>query len=346
MIDIIIPFYNEENNLDKLMGSICAQTKDHAFMVTFVNDWSTDSSVAILERWKEFVSFPMQIITPPQKLKYPGLVRQYGIEHTKCDYIMFCDGDDELMPQAVEYLNRAAKVKNADIVASHFIEEGDKGDIEKGIRKGGFTWLHGNLYKRKFLEENGIHFQRGYNEDGTFNLWCLLSTDNIFECKKNTYIWKNNKKSITRTQKVFARESFEDICWGYTDIYRRFLEKHPDLMKKEVLTEEEERLVKKYWTNCLGHLGLFYHWMNDFCAYNTPNERLEEIRDCIAEFISVTKVRALLNLPEVSDYYKSILAKNVPELAFVTLNDFLNMFDIYCDLRPKKLIEKFGGDLS
>lgn len=346
MIDLIVPFYNEEDNLDKLMGSICAQTKDKTLMVTFVDDWSTDGSVDILKHWKEFVPFPMQIIRPPQKLKYPGLVRQYGIEHTKCDYIMFCDGDDELMPQAVETLNLAAKTKNADIIVSHFIIEGDLKDTEQGLKNGGFTWLHGNLYKRKFLEDNGIHFQSGYNEDGTFNLWCLLNTDNIYECDKNTYLWKNNKKSITRTQEHFARDSFEDICSGYISIYKIFLEKYPDLMSKEELTEEEEKLVKKYWVNCIGHLSLFYKWINEFCLYDTSDERFQEIFDRIVDFVAATKIRSLLNSPELSDFYKSILTKNRPELTYITMNDFLNMFNIHCDLRPKKMIEKFGGDLS
>ena len=347
MIDLIIPFYNEEENLDKLMGSICAQTKERAFMVTCVNDHSTDKSIEILERWKQFVHFPMQIITPPEKLKYPGLVRQYGIEHTKNEYIMFCDGDDELMPQAVEYLNLAAKTKEPDVIVSHFTVEGDVEDREQGIMNGGMTWLHGNLYKRTFLEENGIHFQTGYNEDGTFNLWCLLSTDNIFECDKNTYLWKNNKKSITRTQECFARDSFEDICWGYQNIYKRFLEKHEGLMKKEELTEEEEKIVKKYWTNCVGHLGLFYKWINEFCIYNTDNDRLTEILEKMSDFVDTTKLRPLMNSSELSDFYKSVFLKpSVGRIVYVTPNDFLNVFAIKCDLRPKKIIEKFGGDLS
>ena len=346
MIDLIVPVYNEEDNLDKLMGSICAQTKGRTLMVTFVNDHSTDASVAILERWKKFVSFPMQILTPPEKLKYPGLVRQYGIDHTRCDYIMFCDGDDELMPRAVELLNRVAKVKMPDIVVSHFIVEGDKQDYEQGIKNGGMTWLHGNLYKRHFLKDNGIHFQRGYNEDGTFNLWCLLSTDNIFECNENTYIWKNNKKSITRTQKNFARDSFEDIAFGYTDVYKRFLDKHPGIMEKEELTEEEEKLVKKYWTNCIGHMALFHRWINEFCMFNTSDERLKEIISLIMDFVDATKIRPLLNSEGLSDFYKSVLTRQTCNLTYLTLNDFLRMFDIHCDLRPRKLIEQYGGDLS
>lgn len=346
MIDLIIPIYNEENNLNKLLGSICAQTKEHAFMVTFVNDHSTDNSMKILKRWQNFVNFPMQILTPPTKLKYPGLVRQYGIERTKCEYIMFCDGDDELLPQAIEYLNIAAKTKNADIIASHFIIEGDKEDTEQGLKQGGMTWLHGNLYKRQFLEQNGIHFQSGYNEDGTFNLWCILSTNNIFECDKATYLWKNNKESITRSQELFSRESFEDICNGYIDIYERFLNKHKELFENEELNEEEQQLCKKYWTNCVGHLGLFYKWINEFWVCNTSSERLNEIIKLIYNFVEITNLRDFLNQSDLMDLYKVILTKQVPSLTFITLKDFLHLFNIYCDLRPQKTIKQYGGDLS
>ena len=129
-------------------------------------------------------------------------------------------------------------------------------------------------------------------------------------------------------------------------IYKNFLKEHPGLMQKEELTEEEEVLAKKYWTNCISHVGLFFKWINEFASCNTSNERLEEIIVKMSEFIDETKVRPMLNSPELSDFYKSLIVKQQQGIIYITINDFLNYFGINCDLRPKKLIEKFGGDLS
>jgi glycosyltransferase involved in cell wall biosynthesis len=47
---IIIPNYNNGKWLDKMFGSIAAQTYEN-YEVTFVDDCSTDNSVEIAEKW-------------------------------------------------------------------------------------------------------------------------------------------------------------------------------------------------------------------------------------------------------------------------------------------------------
>jgi glycosyltransferase involved in cell wall biosynthesis len=340
MIDLIIPLYNAEDTIEQLLGSICAQTKKHSVIVTFIDDHSTDNSVKIIEKWKEIIPFPIKIITPPEKLTYPGLVRQYGIDNTYADYIMFLDSDDELLPRAFEYLSNGIRYNNADVVVGHFdVETGVMEEYEQGIDKGGFTWLHGNIYKRQFLEDNKIRFFSGYNEDGSFNLECLLLANKICECEKTVYIWRNNKYSLTRSNNNFILDNIDDVINGYSKAYqhcRRIVgNTNIDL----------ENFYKKYWKNCIGHLRLFYNFYNSYILENIHKNELNKIQSLIDDFLEDTLLRQYLIENKNNDEIKKLLVENLKTeyYTYVTLNEFLSIFDIYIDLRPNKLIEKYGG---
>ena len=349
MIDLIIPMYNAEEHIDKLFGSICAQTKEHAAIITVVNDHCTDNSIEKVKQWRDFTGLPITILTPPEKIGWPGLVRQYGIEHTKAEHIMFLDSDDELLPQAFDYLSYAIKSTNADIVISHFVvETGDLRDYEQGIQNGGFTWLHGNIYKRKFLEDNNIKFKAGYNEDGTFNLKCLLLSNDIYECDKQTYIWHNNKSSITRSTKHYISENLEDIIGGYLGTYSDYLNTIlPNLNKEERYLKLLERNKEndRYWSNAIGHLGLMFKWYNDFIAQNEDKQAKEKLINLGKRFVDETMLDLLYNQDFVEDVYKAALSKRLPIIQFITLNQFLNLLGVYLDLRSEKIIRTFGGSV-
>ena len=91
MFSIIIPNYNSEKWIKKLLESILYQTyKDYEVII--VDDVSTDNSVQII---KEVIGnkVPCQIIELKEK-KYNGGTRNIGVEHAKGEYILFADCDD------------------------------------------------------------------------------------------------------------------------------------------------------------------------------------------------------------------------------------------------------------
>lgn len=329
MIDLIIPVYNAEDNLDKLIASICAQTKERKLIVTFVNDHCTDRSIEIIKKWKEFVSFPIRILTPPEKLYYPGLVRQYGIDRTSADYIMFLDSDDQLCPHAIEYLYSGILSQNCDIATSEMIvEEGNLNEKIQGLTEGGMTWLHGKIYKRSYLEKNDIVFPSGYNEDCAFNLQVLLNKPKLLECKKQTYIWKNNKNSLTRSTDSFIIKNYKDIINNYKWAFTRFINQNKDYLNSE-----------KYRFHLLNTLSLFYALYNTMCFIEEDEEKKDEYILLCRKFVEETKANEIFNYKELDEKDKIILSSKMTSCPIITLFTFLYLINLKVDIRPEKIIK-------
>ena len=105
MIDVIIPIYNVNiKQLKNCLLSIAAQTIVEQLKITIVDDGSS-----IIDENLENLFNKIEIFVPIQKLRYkenrgPGYARQYGIDHTYNEYIMFIDADDMFSPVAAETL--------------------------------------------------------------------------------------------------------------------------------------------------------------------------------------------------------------------------------------------------
>lgn len=125
-ITIIMPIYNAEKYLNKCIESIFKQSFWDWSLVC-VNDGSTDGSLKILKKWTAKDS---RIKCIDQKNQGSVAARKNGVfcEHTKCSkYLMFCDSDDILPPNALQILFDTAEENLADIVC------GETKRILKGI---------------------------------------------------------------------------------------------------------------------------------------------------------------------------------------------------------------------
>jgi len=199
LVDVIIPTYKARETLPKALDSLVAQTKK-MFIVTIVQDCDGEDYSDIIEEYKER-GLQIRHLSLPEN-RGPGGARQAGMDADKmCDYFMFLDADDMYMPRAIEILYREAKLNDADIVASDFIAEQEATPgILMDVLSTPVTWCHGRTYKAKFLRENNIRFLDGLrvNEDAYFNLIAHNCTDNKIKLKEVTYLWRDNKNSITR----------------------------------------------------------------------------------------------------------------------------------------------------
>jgi glycosyltransferase involved in cell wall biosynthesis len=208
MVDIIIPAYNCSETLPRTLGSIVAQTKKEKCIVTVVDDCSTEDLKPIIDSFKPYIK--INYIKLEKNLKYPGLVRQVGLDNTIAPYVMFLDSDDVLAPSAVQILNNEMLKKTYDLIVGFFYRQEEHGNLIL-MGENDTTWLHGNIYRRSFLEENNIRFPSGYNEDGAFNTQCYMLSSKIGMLKIPIYYWLYNKKSITR------EENEADFSLRYAD---------------------------------------------------------------------------------------------------------------------------------
>ena len=197
MLEIGIPVYKARDTLRKGLDSLVAQTKEN-FIVCLSIDADGEDYSDIIEEYRRR-GLKIRVINAKEN-GGPGMARQRILDTTQCDYIMFMDADDMLLPRAVQLLYQPAKEQNLDIVRSSFIREQQNGDqyITKDVNT--ITWFHGKIYRVGYLKEKDIHFLPGLrtDEDAYFNFVAWNSTKSRGELNEMTYIWRDNPNSITR----------------------------------------------------------------------------------------------------------------------------------------------------
>ena len=199
MVEIGIPTYRAKTTLSDTLDSLVVQTYKR-FIVTLSIDGDGEDYSDIVETYRAR-GLKIKIITSAIN-HGPGVARQLILDSTLCDYIMFVDADDILMPRAVEVLYTNAKAKNYDIVQGSFIREfKNKEDVMMSSTDNVITWFHGKIYKVDYLRKKKISFlpDLRIDEDAYFNAVAWNSTDNKGLIGEVVYLWRDNKNSITRS---------------------------------------------------------------------------------------------------------------------------------------------------
>lgn len=123
MISIVIPIYNEEDNIIKLSKSIYEALSDIDYEVLFINDGSTDKSEKIIE----------SLSLAHSNIKLISLRRNYGqtaamqagFDHSKGEIIIPMDGDLQNDPNDIPLL--IAKINEGyDVVSGWRKDRSDK----------------------------------------------------------------------------------------------------------------------------------------------------------------------------------------------------------------------------
>lgn len=195
MINVIIPAYNAEKTIARALASLVAQSVQKGkFIVTVVDDASTDDTLKIVETFKQFL--PIRII----KLEINegvGHARQVGLEYNECDFITFLDSDDMLTPFAINAFYREMNIGNPNVLYSDFISQ--KGKDETLLQgNSSITWFHGKIYRKSFLDEYNIFVPNlRYNEDSGFSTMIQELSEKKAYLPEITYVWTENINSIT-----------------------------------------------------------------------------------------------------------------------------------------------------
>lgn len=118
LISVIIPVYNIKiDYLESCIDSILQQTYCQ-FEVVIVNDGSCTECATQLEKIKEKDS---RIFVFHKKNEGVSAARNFGLDHSRGEYIVYADGDDVLTPYYFEDGIRKLKENTADIVIGKII---------------------------------------------------------------------------------------------------------------------------------------------------------------------------------------------------------------------------------
>ena len=197
MIDVIIPAYNAHDTIFQTLASVAIQTIRDKCKVYIVDDCSEKNYDDVIKSFSNVLNIE-QLRT--EKNSGAGYARQYGIDHSSSEYILFLDSDDLLHDCfSLKKLYDAISLGDYDLVAGAYINEG-KNSYETFIASGNrvFGCLHGKIYKRKNLLDKNIRFNRTrYSEDNSFGGIVLNTTSKVSTIPDVVYVYRFNKNSLT-----------------------------------------------------------------------------------------------------------------------------------------------------
>lgn len=262
MIEIGIPVWKARDTIEDTLNSLVAQTRKRFFVCLSI-DGDNDDYADIISKYRS-LGLIIRVVTGENG--GPGIARQRILDTTQCEYLMFLDADDLLMPQAIDSLYNIIKANDYDIVRSSFIRENPYGpnqflkyDIET------ITWFHGKVYKVDYLKKNNIHFYPGLraDEDAFFNLIAWNCAEKRGSLDETTYYWRYNKKSITRKN---------DVKQYFSDTYIYYVTSQIEGLKEiyRIKNEVNELLITYTLINV-------YDYYMQAKFYNLPLEPLDEL---------------------------------------------------------------------
>ena len=246
-VSVIIPVYNTENYLIQCVESVMGQTlKD--IEIICVDDGSTDSSPEILRSLKER-DRRIRIFTKENGGQ--SSARNLGLKEARGEYILFLDSDDHILPDALRILYGYAKYDDIDELfygaSVDFESEELKAsgntyasysrnwfypDVQNGRDLFVELWNRADLkvspclqlFRRSFLQENGIKFYEGIiREDELFTLQTLALAERTRVLDIELYVRLVREGSTMTQTRNFSHSYGLFIC---VKEMLKFIEKH------------------------------------------------------------------------------------------------------------------------
>ena len=226
-LQILVPQYKETDDIVKpLLDSIAIQ--QNADMdeigVIICND---GSDVFLTD---EFInSYPFEVQYFKEEHGGVSATRNKCLDHSNADYVMFCDADDMFYNACGLYiLFREMDIGRFDALISAFTEEtrdprtGDPIYINRDMDS---TFVHGKVYRRKYLLKNKIRFNPDLtiHEDSYFNCLAQKCAREIKYCQTPFYLWKWRDESVCRHDPKYILKTYNNMLDSNTALVKELL---------------------------------------------------------------------------------------------------------------------------
>jgi len=296
-LTIVIPAYNCEDTIQRLMDSIRQQDTDD-FKVIICDDSDHEGLHEYIRPYEQDFQIDYYMREPePYTIHCPGDTRHSGLlralqEDTQ--YITFIDCDDKFVPNSFGTLIELLQTEWPDIAASRFdvLDDEDRFQYKEQISLG---WLHGKVYRAEFLRKYGINFKPNMatHEDTYFNsvtaYYAVAGQHKTMETNDfEFYIWYRREKSFTHINasdtEIYIQKYFRDYIYASTGINIELYMKYGD-MKYGV----EDKTIKKWLIMKTAHsIYTAYCYFQGFCnkgKRERVTDAYEAMRDAVWDYM-------------------------------------------------------------
>ncbi len=213
-VSVIVPIYNVEKYIDKCLSTLKNQSfRD--FEVLLINDETPDNSMQIAEK---YASDDSRFLIFSKKNGGLSDTRNFGIEHSRGEFIVFVDSDDYLHEDYLKTMYEDCINNNADMAYCRFKHAVDKTKIKifsinpkksvierdkaldmliRDNRMHSYAW--NKMYRRTLFTDNNIRYPIIYFEDVATSARVLFHANKIAVTDKNLYYYVRRSGSIMST---------------------------------------------------------------------------------------------------------------------------------------------------
>ena len=173
-VSVIVPAYNEENNIGKCLDSLVNQSLED-IQIIVVDDGSVDNTYKICEHYRKIYKGKIEIIR--KKNEGLGFARNEGVLYAKGEYIGFVDADDWVDSNMyLKMYNNARKYKSDIVICDIYKYNALDSQLEyiKIVNEDS-----GNIDVKKYFLE-GKYPQVAWNKLYRTNIWRDYKFRNIF----------------------------------------------------------------------------------------------------------------------------------------------------------------------
>ena len=205
---VVVIAYNDAARLPVAVDSVLDQTL-HNLEIVIVDDASTDGTGDVARGIADKHPDRVRAIVLPENSGGCSVPRNTGIDAARAPFVMFLDSDDTLERHAAKNLLLAAERADADLVSGLcvrvnvtqnnrrtkwyprlYIEAAVYGGIRDAPELLFDTLCTNKLYRRSFLDDNGIRFPPGLHyEDLLFTTEAYCSAQGIAVIPAEVYQW-------------------------------------------------------------------------------------------------------------------------------------------------------------
>jgi CDP-glycerol glycerophosphotransferase len=296
-ISVVVPFYNNGEDLDDCLQSIAAQTFTD-LEVIMVDDGSTDQGPQVARKWAA-ADPRFTLITSPNG--GPGGARNRGVEQAHGEYLAFVDADDMLPAHAYEVLLHTLESSGSDFVSGAVNRIGTEGVNPSALHaraiKGRRIRTHvtkspellydisvwNKLFRRSFWDANGL----SYPEKMVWEDLQLMTRAHVLATAVDVipdyiYYWRERQAGdLSITQNRTNIQNLRDRITALLAIDEFLAAKAP---AKTLRQHQRKALVNDLWL-----------YVRDL--YRVSDDYLTEWFDLVGSYLDQVHPRVLRSLP-------------------------------------------------
>lgn len=280
-VSVIVPFYNVELYIERCARSLFGQTLDDMEYI-FVDDCSTDSSVQVLNDVLRL--FPdressTHIVRLPENGGQAKALRE-GLKLATGNFVIKCDGDDEIELESYEELYDKAVRENLDLVIFDFVQLYSDGSslymgqhleddmIYEILTNMISTSVCNKLVRRDVLKEPFVYPEGSMCEDFVFSIQYFYRCLRIGSINKPYYKYYRYPTSFLAQSDLSRHlEKFRQLVDNMNLVFG-IINEHGDTEKYKDQILFQKLNAKNFLLKYIGEKDVYKIWRSTFREIN------------------------------------------------------------------------------